>query len=210
MSRPLRGSFTISSSPFNSDFFTQGMKVLLDFVPNHSSDEHEWFNKSLSRDPKYDGYYVWKNASGFDGGTGEPLPPNNWAGFFGGPAWTWRPERGQFYLHQFTPGQPDLNYREENTRGWEKLFLPLLNDLPGYSLLLLSGQPLFPLLHRNPEVLGEMLDVLSFWMEQGCDGFRMDAVRGDPFITSAERGRGVKRIRPKCESRKGGCVNLVL
>ena len=115
--------------------FTSGMKVLLDFVPNHSSDEHEWFNKSLSGDPKYDDYYVWKNASGFDRETGEPLPPNNWGSFFGGPAWTWRPEREQFYLHQFTPGQPDLNYREENNGLYvvgSNCSCSCLNFLPGY------------------------------------------------------------------------------
>ena len=120
------------------------MKVLLDFVPNHSSDEHKWFNASLSRDPKYDNYYIWKDADGFDGESGEPLPPNNWGSFFGGPAWTWRPEREQFYLHQFTPGQPDLNY-------------------------------------RNPDVYQEMLDVLTFWMDHGCDGYRMDAVIRSQF-----------------------------
>ena len=156
--------------------FTSGMKVLLDFVPNHSSDEHEWFNKSLSGDPKYDDYYVWKNASGFDGETGEPLPPNNWGSFFGGPAWTWRPEREQFYLHQFTPGQPDLNYREENNGLY--VFLLLLKCSARLSWLMSNKicQPFSSPLCRNSDVQGEMLDVLTFWMEQGCDGFRMDAV----------------------------------
>ena len=114
----------------------------MDFVPNHSSDEHEWFNKSLSMDPKYDGYYVWQNASSYN--DSEPLPPNNWVSLFRGPAWTWRPEREQFYLHQFDPGQPDLNY-------------------------------------RNPDVKQEMMDVLTFWMDQGCDGYRMDAVSKIPI-----------------------------
>ncbi|XP_053692700.1 maltase 2-like [Sabethes cyaneus] len=87
-----------------------GIKIVLDFVPNHSSDQCEWFQRSVARDPEYEDFYVWHNGRMNPGG-GPPLPPNNWQSVFYGSAWTFHPERGQFYLHQFTKEQPDLNFR---------------------------------------------------------------------------------------------------
>ena len=84
----------------------RGMKMILDLVPNHSSDEHPWFVESRSsRDnPKRD-WYLWRDPAP-DGG-----PPNNWLSHFGGPAWTYDEGTKQYYLHQFVKQQPDLNYR---------------------------------------------------------------------------------------------------
>lgn len=85
-----------------------GLKVIMDFVPNHSSDENEWFIKSAQRDPEYEDFYVWhpgKNESGV------VLPPTNWVSVFRFSAWTWHDERKEFYFHQFHRKQPDLNYR---------------------------------------------------------------------------------------------------
>ncbi|XP_055915885.1 maltase 2-like isoform X2 [Eupeodes corollae] len=85
------------------------IKLILDFVPNHSSDQCEWFLKSAAREPGYEDFYVW--ADGRHDEDGERQPPNNWKSVFYGSAWTWHPEREQYYLHQFTAAQPDLNYR---------------------------------------------------------------------------------------------------
>ncbi len=84
----------------------RGMKLVLDLVPNHTSDEHPWFVESRSsRDnPKRD-WYIWRDPAP-DGG-----PPNNWLSFFGGPAWTFDEQTQQYYLHQFVKQQPELNYR---------------------------------------------------------------------------------------------------
>ncbi|XP_065088375.1 maltase 2-like [Ochlerotatus camptorhynchus] len=87
-----------------------GIRVVLDFVPNHSSDQCEWFLRSVSRDPEYENFYVWHDGRENPTG-GEPLPPNNWQSVFYGSAWTYHPQRRQFYLHQFTKEQPDLNFR---------------------------------------------------------------------------------------------------
>lgn len=92
---------------------SKGLKLVMDFVPNHSSDEHEWFLRSLQREDPYTDYYVWQDPAGFDG-NGNPIPPNNWVSVFRYSMWEWREERQQFYLHQFVPGQPDLNYRNPN------------------------------------------------------------------------------------------------
>jgi glycosidase len=88
-----------------------GLKLIMDMVPNHSSDEHEWFVKSVAREDPYTDYYTWLDPSGYNSSTGEPLPPNNWLSVFGGSAWTWNEVRQQFYYHQFHAGQPDLNFR---------------------------------------------------------------------------------------------------
>jgi len=82
------------------------LKVIIDFVPNHSSDQHPWFIESSSSksNPKRD-WYIWQDAKP-DGS-----PPNNWLSVFGGSAWEWHPATSQYYLHSFLKEQPDLNWR---------------------------------------------------------------------------------------------------
>lgn len=91
----------------------RGIRVLLDFVPNHSSTEHEWFKQSEIRNDtveKYSNFYVWKDPKGYDQDK-KPIPPNNWLGVIGtGSAWKWSEKRKQFYLHNFLDHQADLNY----------------------------------------------------------------------------------------------------
>ncbi len=84
----------------------RGLKLILDLVPNHTSEEHPWFiaSRSSREHPKRD-WYIWRDPAP-DGG-----PPNNWLSFFGGPAWTYDERTAQYYLHQFTRQQPELNYR---------------------------------------------------------------------------------------------------
>ena len=83
----------------------RNLRVVLDLVPNHSSDQHPWFLESRSsrENPKRD-WYIWRDAK--PGGD----PPNNWLAYFGGPAWTWDEVTEQYYLHNFLPEQPDLNW----------------------------------------------------------------------------------------------------
>lgn len=90
----------------------RGIKVLLDYVPNHSSDQHPWFSESRSsRDNPRRDWYVWRDPAP-DGG-----PPNNWLSRFGGgPAWTFDETTGQYYLHSYLAEQPDLNWRNPNLR----------------------------------------------------------------------------------------------
>ena len=97
-------------SPISTSSLAQaharGLKVLLDFVPNHTSDQHPWFIESRSsRDnPKRD-WYIWRDPAP-DGG-----PPNNWISDFGGSAWAWDAATGQYYYHAFLKEQADLNWR---------------------------------------------------------------------------------------------------
>jgi len=83
-----------------------GLKIILDYVPNHTSDQHPWFRASRSsrRDPKRD-WYVWRD------GKADGSPPNNWISEFGGSAWQWDEATGQYYYHAFLKEQPDLNWR---------------------------------------------------------------------------------------------------
>ena len=93
-----------------------GIKIQMDLVANHTSDEHPWFKESRSsKDNPYRDYYIWKDPKGFDE-DGNPIPPNNWASEFGGPAWEWDEATGQFYLHIFFKEQPDLNWENEKVR----------------------------------------------------------------------------------------------
>lgn len=114
-----------------------GIKIILDLVPNHTSDQCDWFLRSANREHGYEDYYIWNDGVLDDDGYLQP--PNNWNSVFYGSAWTWHEQRGQFYFHQFTKKQPDLNY-------------------------------------RNPAVVEEMNDVITFWLSKGVSGFRIDAV----------------------------------
>jgi alpha-glucosidase len=84
----------------------RGIKVILDFVPNHSSDQHAWFVESRAsrNNPKRD-WYIWRDPAPGGG------PPNNWLSEFGGSAWELDPATGQYYYHAFLNSQPDLNWR---------------------------------------------------------------------------------------------------
>ena len=83
-----------------------GVKIILDFVVNHTSDQHPWFIESRSsrNNPKRD-WYIWRD------GKGPNQPPNNWISIFGGSAWQWDTKTNQYYYHFFYPQQPDLNWR---------------------------------------------------------------------------------------------------
>ena len=84
----------------------KGLKIILDLVVNHSSDQHEWFQESRkSADNPYSDYYIWRDEI-----------PNDWQSFFGGPAWTFDEKRGSYFLHLFTSNQPDLNWENPQLR----------------------------------------------------------------------------------------------
>jgi alpha-glucosidase len=100
-----------------------GIRIIMDFVLNHTSDQHQWFLDSRSSpNSKFRDWYIWRN------GKGPGQPPNNWVSDFGGPAWTLDAKTGQYYYHYFEVQQPDLNWRNpaveramfDVTRFWYK------------------------------------------------------------------------------------------
>jgi alpha-glucosidase len=90
----------------------RGLKIIVDFVPNHTSDQHPWFIESRASrdDPKRD-WYIWADPKPDSLGPPGSSPPNNWLAVFGGLAWEWDVATGQYYLHSFLKEQPDLNWR---------------------------------------------------------------------------------------------------
>ena len=120
-----------------------GLRIIVDIVPNHSSDQHELFQAALKAAPGSPEreIYIFRDGKGANG----ELPPNNWESVFGGNAWTrtTNPDGtpGQWYLHIFDSSQPDFN--------WE-----------------------------NPKVTDLFEDILSFWLDKGVDGFRIDVAHG--------------------------------
>lgn len=88
----------------------KGIKIIMDLVLNHSSDEHRWFREAKkSKDNPYHDYYVWRDGE-------EGILPNEMRASFGGPAWEWVPELEQYYFHQFSVKQPDLNWENPKVR----------------------------------------------------------------------------------------------
>ena len=117
----------------------RGIKLVMDLVVNHTSDEHPWFESSRDpQSPKRDWYWWRPPREGHEPGT-PGAEPTNWGSFFSGPAWQYDPRSGEYYLHLFSRKQPDLN--------WE-----------------------------NPEVRTAVFDMMSWWLERGVDGFRMDVI----------------------------------
>ena len=90
----------------------RGIKIVMDLVVNHTSDEHQWFVESQkSRDNAYRDYYIWRE------GKDAQTPPNNWGSCFGGSAWQYDEKTGMYYLHLFSRKQPDLNWDNPKVRG---------------------------------------------------------------------------------------------
>lgn len=130
----------------------RGIRVLLDLVLNHSSTEHRWFAASRD-DPRgpYGDFYHWQDPAPGGG------PPNNWWSFFSIPAWTWCPERGQYYLNLFAPEQADLNWANREVRremaeianfwldrqvdGFRMDVINLISKAPGYPSIPDGGTP---------------------------------------------------------------------
>ncbi|OOQ85053.1 Alpha-glucosidase [Penicillium brasilianum] len=116
----------------------RGMKLLMDLVVNHTSDQHDWFKQSRSsRDNEYRNWYIWKPAKYDEHGNRHP--PNNWVSHFQGSAWQYDELTDEYYLHLYATEQPDLN--------WE-----------------------------HPPVRKAVHDIIRFWLDKGCDGFRMDVI----------------------------------
>jgi glycosidase len=92
----------------------KGLRIILDLVINHTSDEHKWFQESRSSktNSKRD-WYIWKPARYVDG---KRMPPNNWASYFGGSAWEWDELTQEYYLHLFMKQQPDVNFENDVAR----------------------------------------------------------------------------------------------
>src|SRR3954451_23289129 len=132
------------------------MKVILDLVMNHTSDEHAWFRASrASRRGPYADFYLWRDPSGWDP-DGNPLPPNNWVSFFGGPGWEWVPEREQFYYHTFLVGQPELNWRNPAVEQaqWDMVRSWLARGVAGFRLDVFNAFLKDPELRSNPIIEG--------------------------------------------------------
>ena len=111
----------------------RGIKIMMDLVVNHTSDEHRWFVESRkSKNNPYRDYYIWRDAK--DG-----REPNNWGSCFGGSAWQYDETTDMYFLHLFSKKQPDLN--------WD-----------------------------NKVVRREVFDMMTWWLEKGVDGFRMDVI----------------------------------
>jgi oligo-1,6-glucosidase len=98
-------------------FHEAGLKLVMDLVVNHTSDEHEWFEKSVARDPAYADFYHWSPVK------------KNWTSFFGGEAWTYHPVRKEWYLHLFSKKQPDLNWDNPRVRAEVKALMTFWLEL---------------------------------------------------------------------------------
>jgi alpha-glucosidase len=128
------------------------IRIILDFVPNHTSDQHPWFlDSKSSRTAPHRDWYIWRD------GKGPSQPPNNWISIFGGSAWTFDATTSQFYYHFFYPQQPDLNWRNpavekvmlDTTRWWYK------RGVSGFRLDAVDTLFEDPALHDNPVLPGK-------------------------------------------------------
>ncbi|MBE6754504.1 MAG: alpha-glucosidase, partial [Ruminococcaceae bacterium] len=130
----------------------RGIRVIMDMVLNHSSDEHEWFQRALAGEKKYQDYYYFVD--------GEPdTPPNNWLSFFSGSAWNYYPEIGKWALHSFSKKQMDLNWENPELR--EELFdimrFWLDEGVDGFRLDVISIISKTKGLPDGSDILGSML-----------------------------------------------------
>ncbi len=135
-----------------ADAHARGIRVILDWVPNHTSERHSWFLESrASRESAKRDWYVWRDA-GSDGSL-----PNNWPSMFGGPAWELDAATGQYYLHSFLREQPDLNWRNPDVvrAMHDVLRFWLDRGVDGFRIDVIHRIAKDPELRDNPEIAGQ-------------------------------------------------------
>lgn len=141
---------------------SRGIRLIMDLVVNHTSDEHAWFVESRNKDSEYRDYYIWQKGRGKNG----KRPPNNWTSNFVGPAWEYDEESGEWYLHLFSKKQPDLNWENPKVRqevadicnywfdlgvdGFRCDVITYISKQKGYP----NGKPAFPLVGQDRYVVG--------------------------------------------------------
>ena len=143
---PMYGTFD-DFIAFRDGCHERGIAVIMDLVINHTSHMHRWFKaSSASRTGEYSDYYIWKDP--VDG-----HEPNNWASCFGGSAWEWCPERGQYYLHLFAKEQPDLNWECEALRNevFSMIKWWIDNGVDGFRVDAISYMEKYPGFADSPE-----------------------------------------------------------
>lgn len=143
---PIFGTFNAFDGLLDA-LHRSGIKLIMDFVPNHSSDRHLWFRESRSsRESAKRDWYVW--SDGRDGGA-----PNNWESYFGGSAWTLDPQTSQYYLHSYDRSQPDLNWENPEVREALKdaMRFWLRRGVDGFRVDVLWQLGKDPQLRDNPE-----------------------------------------------------------
>ncbi|KAI5270985.1 alpha-glucosidase [Aureobasidium subglaciale] len=158
---------------------SRGMKIILDLVVNHTSDQHAWFKESRSSktNPKRD-WYIWKPAKYDSDGTRKP--PNNWRSNFGGSVWEWDELTQEYYLHLFCPEQPDINWENEETRKaiYQSAMISWLDKgVDGFRIDTVN-------MYSKPTGYPDapIKDPAAEWQEAGlvyCNGPRMDEYLGE-------------------------------
>jgi alpha-glucosidase len=140
----------------------RGIRVVLDLVMNHTSDEHPWFQASRRRQAPHADWYIWRDSAGLDA-RGRPLPPNDWVSWFGGPAWTSDPVRGQWFHHTFLAEQPELDWRvpEVEAAQWAMVRGWLARGVDGFRLDTFNVFLKDPAMRSNPRRRGS-----SAWTRQ--------------------------------------------
>ncbi|THW32610.1 alpha-glucosidase [Aureobasidium pullulans] len=158
---------------------SRGMKIILDLVVNHTSDQHAWFKESRSSktNPKRD-WYIWKPAE-YDN-DGSRKPPNNWRSIFGGSVWEWDELTQEYYLHLFCPEQPDINWENEEARKtiYQSAMISWLDKgVDGFRIDTVN-------MYSKPVGLPDapIKDPTAQWQDAGlvyCNGPRMDEYLGE-------------------------------
>ncbi|KAI5256312.1 alpha-glucosidase [Aureobasidium subglaciale] len=162
-----------------NEVHSRGMKIILDLVVNHTSDQHAWFKESRSSktNPKRD-WYIWKPAKYDSDGTRKP--PNNWRSNFGGSVWEWDELTQEYYLHLFCPEQPDVNWENEETRKaiyQSAMIFWLDKGVDGFRIDTVN-------MYSKPTGYPDapIKDPAAEWQEAGlvyCNGPRMDEYLGE-------------------------------
>ena len=155
-----------------------GIRIIMDLVVNHTSDQHSWFLEAEKGNKKYQNYYIWQKE-----------PPNTLQSFFGGTAWTFNEKQNRYYLHLFSKHQPDLNWENPNMRTeiWEMMRFWIDKGIGGFRLDVID------LIGKQPEkeVLGNGPNLHTYLQEM-----HREVLKETDLVTIGETGSVTPETAP--------------